>query len=333
MKKIYLFLLMSFFAISSIKAQITTSAISGKITENDEALIGATIVAVHEPSGTKYGAITNIDGRYVIEGMRPGGPYKVTMSYVGYQTQEYTDIKLQLGEMFVLDAEMSENTTQLNEVVITAVSSKFAGVKTGAATNVSNRQLQLLPSINRSLTDFTRLSPYSGGGTVIASRDGRTNTFTIDGANLNNNFGLSGSLPGGGNPVSLDAIEELQVVVAPFDVRQTNFMGGGINAITKSGTNTFKGTAYTYQRNENLRGNKVDGHDLGDRVKERTETYGFTFGGPIIKNKLFFFVNGEYEKHKWKNSQPFFAISTDMTQALIRISAMAARKTTKRWHA
>ena len=295
MKKIYLFFLMSLFFTVSITAQITTSAISGKITENNEALIGATIMAVHEPSGTQYGAITNVDGRYVIEGMRPGGPYKVSMSYVGYQTLEYTSITLQLGETFVLDAVMNENTTELNEVVVTAVSSKFTGMKTGAATNVSNRQLQLLPSINRSLTDFTRLSPYSGGGTVIASRDGRTNTFTIDGANLNNNFGLSSSLPGGGNPVSLDAIEELQVVVAPFDVRQTNFMGGGINAITKSGTNTFKGTVYTYQRNENLRGNKINGHDLGERAKERTETYGFTFGGPIIKNKLFFFINGEYE--------------------------------------
>ena len=308
MKRIYLLLLAVILpAIAS--AQITTSAIGGKIADQEgEALIGAAIVAVHEPSGTQYGAVTNVDGRYSIEGMRPGGPYKITMSYVGLKSVEYRDVTLQLGEMATLDAVLRDDLT-LNEVVVTAASSKFTGLKTGASTNVSKQQLQLLPSINRSLTDFTRMSPYSGGGTVIASRDGRTNTFTVDGANLNNNFGLSGTLPGGGNPISLDAIEELQVVVAPFDVRQTNFMGGGINAITKSGTNTFKGTAYTYHRNENLRGNTVDGYDLGDRARERTETYGFTLGGPIIKNKLFFFINGEYENSP--NPITKYHVSTD----------------------
>ena len=308
MKRIYLLLLAVILpAIAS--AQITTSAIGGKIADQEgEALIGAAIVAVHEPSGTQYGAVTNVDGRYSIEGMRPGGPYKITMSYVGLKSVEYRDVTLQLGEMATLDAVLRDDLT-LNEVVVTAASSKFTGLKTGASTNVSKQQLQLLPSINRSLTDFTRMSPYSGGGTVIASRDGRTNTFTVDGANLNNNFGLSGTLPGGGNPISLDAIEELQVVVAPFDVRQTNFMGGGINAITKSGTNTLKGTAYTYHRNESLRGNTVDGHDLGDRARERTETYGFTLGGPIIKNKLFFFINGEYENSP--NPITKYHVSTD----------------------
>lgn len=309
MKRIYLFLLLMIILPAALSAQITTSAISGKIADQEgEALIGAAIVAVHEPSGTQYGAITNADGRYTIEGMRPGGPYKITMSYVGLKSVEYRDVTLRLGEMASLDGVLRDDLT-LSEVVVTASTSKFSGMKTGASTNVSKQQLQLLPSINRSLTDFTRMSPYSGGGTVIASRDGRTNTFTVDGANLNNNFGLSGTLPGGGNPISLDAIEELQVVVAPFDVRQTNFMGGGINAITKSGTNTFKGTAYTYHRNENLRGNTVDGYDLGDRARERTETYGFTLGGPIIKNKLFFFINGEYENSP--NPITKYHLSTD----------------------
>ena len=130
----------------------------------------------------------------------------------------------------------------------------------------------------------------------FAGGDGRSTNFTVDGANFNNNFGLSDNLPGGGNPISMDAIEEVQVVIAPFDVRQTNFIGGGINAITKSGTNTFKGSAYTYFQNQNMRGNSIDGEDLGARAKESKTIYGATFGGPIIKNKLFFFANVEVEK-------------------------------------
>lgn len=131
----------------------------------------------------------------------------------------------------------------------------------------------------------------------FAGTDGRTANFTVDGANFNNNFGLNSKLPGGGNPISLDAIEELQVVISPFDVRQTNFIGGGVNAITKSGTNTFKGSAYVYHRNENMRGDTVDGTQIASaREKDRTTTYGMTLGGPIVKNKLFFFVNAEYSK-------------------------------------
>ena len=278
-----------------VNAQFTTSSMSGKVEDmQKEPIIGATIQAIHEASGTRYGAITNVDGRFSIQGMRTG-KYMVEVSFIGYQSVKVTDVTLQLGMNYPLDITMKESSELLDEVVVLGTASKFVGLKTGATTNVSNEQMQLLPSIDRSLSDFTRLSPYSGANNTLSGRDGRTNTFTIDGANLNNNFGLSSTLPGGGNPISLDAIEELQVVIAPFDVRQTNFVGGGVNAITKSGTNTFRGSAYTYQRNENFRGNKVDGFDLGTRVKESKEIYGVTFGGPIIKNKLFFFVNGEYE--------------------------------------
>lgn len=287
------------FAIAMISifafGQVTTSEIEGRISDKNETLVGATIQAVHTPSGTTYGAVTNQQGRFLMQGMRTGGPYKVTVSFVGYQTSMYDDIYLKLGEPLSLNVELSSTDVVMSEVTVTAMRSKFSREKTGAVTNISNSQLTALPTINRSLSDFTRLSPYSGAGNSIGGRDGRTNTFTIDGANLNNNFGLSSSLPGGGNPISLDAIEEVQVVVAPFDVRQTNFVGGGVNAITKSGTNTFKGSAYAYWRNQNLRGNKVDGYDLGDRPKDSKDTYGFTLGGPIIENKLFFFINGEYE--------------------------------------
>lgn len=227
--------------------------------------------------------------------MRTGGPYTVTISYIGYQTAIVKEISLQLGEIYTLETELKESSELLSEVVVTASRSKFANEKTGATTNISQEQMLALPTISRSISDMARVSPYANGMS-FAGGDGRSTNFTIDGANFNNNFGLSSNLPGGGNPVSLDAIEEVQVVVAPFDVRQTNFVGGGINAITKSGTNTFKGTAYTYYRNQDMRGNRIDNKDLGGRQDENKKTYGFTLGGPIIKNKLFFFVNYEKEK-------------------------------------
>ncbi|MFH0757844.1 MAG: TonB-dependent receptor [Bacteroidota bacterium] len=293
-------LLLTFFVFCLITipaySQITTSGMNGTVvTESGEKLPGATVVAVHEPSGTQYGTVTNSEGRFNLQGMRPGGPYAVKVSFVGYSTASYTDITLFLGESFNLGAQIKESTVEVAEVTIVGSKpSKFSTTKTGATTNISNEQLNSMPSINRSIADIARISPYANGMS-FSGGDGRSTNFTVDGANFNNNFGLSSSLPGGGNPISLDAIEEIQVVIAPFDVRQTNFIGGGINAITKSGTNTFKGSAYTYLTNQNMRGNKIGDVDFGDRDKESRQTYGVTLGGPIIKNKLFFFVNGEYE--------------------------------------
>jgi hypothetical protein len=204
---------------------------------------------------------------------------------------------------------LSEDANELAEVVVSGKASKFAAEKTGAATNISSSQITNMPTVSRSITDVTRLSPYGGNGMSFAGADGRTANFTVDGANFNNNFGLSDGLPGGGNPISIDAIEELQVVISPFDVRQTNFIGGGVNAITKSGTNTFKGSAYIYHRNENMRGDAIDREQIGGaRAKDQQTTYGFTLGGPIIKNKLFFFVNGEMIKtptiaNRWRASE------------------------------
>ena len=277
-------------------SQITTSGMNGTVvSETGEALAGATVVAIHEPSGTQYGAVTNSEGRFNMQGMRPGGPYTVKVSYVGYSTGTYTDITLLLGESFILNATIKQSAIEVEEVVVTGYrASKFNTTKTGASTNISNEQLTSVPTVNRSIRDIAQLSPYANGMS-FAGGDGRSTNFTVDGANFNNNFGLSSNLPGGGNPISLDAIEEVQVVVAPYDVRQTNFIGGGINAITKSGTNTFHGSAYTYFTNQNMRGNKIGDVDFGERDKESTQIYGVTLGGPIIKNKLFFFVNGEYE--------------------------------------
>jgi hypothetical protein len=308
MAKKLLFLFFCLCFTRSLLAQVTTSTLSGRVEANGESLIGATVTAVHEPSGTRYGVMTNVDGRYTIQGMRVGGPYEVKVSYVGYATSVVTDITLQLAETYNQNFDLKEDANQLGEIVVSARASKFAAEKTGASTNISNTQIINMPTVSRSITDYTRLSPYGGNGMTFAGADGRTANFTVDGANFNNNFGLSDGLPGGGNPISIDAIEEMQVVIAPYDVRQTNFIGGGVNAITKSGTNTFKGSLYTYQRNENMRGDAVDGMQIpGARETDRTATYGLTFGGPIIKNKLFFFVNAEMVKtptiaNRWQAS-------------------------------
>lgn len=295
--KLLAMLAMLFVALSA-SAQVTTSTLSGVVTdETSQAMIGATITAVHQPSGTKYHAVTNIDGRYTIQGMRPGGPYRVEATYVGYQPRVAEGVNLQLAETSRLDFDMDVNASTLGEVVVQGVGSKFQTEKTGAATNITNEQITEMPNVSRSLTALTRLSPYGGNGMTFSGVDGRTANFTVDGANFNNNFGLSDNLPGGGNPISIEAIQEMQVVISPYDVRQTNFIGGGVNAITKSGTNTFKGNAYIYHRNENMRGDAVDRVQIGQaREKMQVTTYGLSLGGPIIKDKLFFFVNGEITK-------------------------------------
>lgn len=308
-KRLYFLIATLLLMVSSAVAQVTTSGLSGTVTADGEDVIGATVEAVHTPSGTRYVGVTNAKGMYNILGMRSGGPYEVKISYLGYETKIVKDVTLQLGETYNLSTSMSEDTQVLGEVVVTGKGSKFAVEKTGASTNITNKQIANLPTVSRSITDVTRLSPYGGNGMTFQGSDGRTANFTVDGANFNNNFGLSSGLPGGGNPISLDAIEELQVVISPFDVRQTNFIGGGVNAITKSGTNTFKGTAYVYHRNENMRGDAIDREQIaGAREKDQQTTYGFTLGGPIIKDKLFFFVNGEYVKtptiaNRWRPSE------------------------------
>ena len=300
MKKTIKSLLLSFAAmlfVISASAQVTTSSLNGQVTDSKgETLPGAAVVAVHTPSGTQYHAIVNAEGRYFINGMRAGGPYTVEVSCLGYQTVTFTDVTLQLGEPAQLDAYLNDDKEMLSEaIVVSSAASKFAIEKTGASTNINSRQITALPTVSRSLTDLTRLSPYGGDGMTFSGSDGRTANVTVDGADFNNNFGLSSNLPGGGNPISIEAIQEAQVVISPYDVRQTNFIGGGMNMVTKSGTNTFRGSAYVYHNNENMRGNTVAGQEIaGARDTDRSTTYGFTLGGPVVKNKLFFFVNAEY---------------------------------------
>ncbi|MDD6786911.1 MAG: TonB-dependent receptor [Bacteroidales bacterium] len=309
MKKSLLTLVMAFVASVMAMAQVTTSSLAGIVTDDMGEVVGATVQAIHTPSGTHYGTITNDKGAFAIRGMRVGGPYEIIVSYVGAQTQKFEDVTLALGETFNLNVKLSENADVLGEVVVVGSGSKFAHAQTGAATNINSSALTNMPTVSRSITEFTRLSPYGGNGMSFGGADGRTANFTIDGANFNNNFGLSSNLPGGGNPVSIDAIEEMQVVISPYDVRQTGFVGGGVNAITKSGTNEFKGSAYVYHKNENMRGDAIEREQiLNTREKDQQTTWGFTLGGPIIKNKLFFFANAEWIKtptiaNRWRGSE------------------------------
>ena len=336
-KKIAFLIAAMMMIITTATAQITTSSLAGKVTADGEDVIGATVEAVHQPSGTRYNAVTNAKGMYTINGMRVGGPYQVSISYIGYETKKVTGITLQLGETYNLSTAMNEDAKVLGDVVVIGKGSKFANEKTGAATNISNAQITNMPSISRSITDYTRLSPYGGNGMTFAGQDGRTANFTVDGASFNNNFGLSSNLPGGGNPISIEAIEEMQVVISPFDVRQTGFIGGGVNAITKSGTNTFQGSAYIYHQNENMRGDAIEGEQIsGAREKDRKTTYGFTLGGPVIKDKLFLFVNGEMQKvptvaNRWRASEDGVAdadnfISRTTTADLQKVSDYVKQK-------
>ena len=289
MKKL-LTLFLAMIASVAMMAQVTTASMSGKVSDEAGPLPGATVIAIHVPSGTPYGTTTNSEGRYSLQGMRVGGPYTVEVRYVGYTTSMFENIVLKLGENHRTDFILQSEAIGLGEVVISSEAIKPAS--TANSTTISSEEITNLPTINRSITDVVKVSPYANGMSFAGS-DGRSTNFTVDGANFNNNFGLSSNLPGGGTPISIDALEEVQVVVAPFDVRQSNFVGGGINAITKSGTNQFHGSAYTYYNNQTMRGNRLMGEDLGVRPEESMFTYGATVGGPIVKNKLFFFLNAE----------------------------------------
>jgi len=274
--------------------QITTSNIKGLILdETTQPLPGANVVAIHVPTGTKYGAATNFDGRYNLLNLRVGGPYTITISYVGYKEQTFDNIYLTLGKTENIDAKMVADTEQLDTVVVTGTTGTgtFGSDRTGAETNVGRRELTRLPTISRSAADFTRLEPTASSGS-FAGRNDQFNNYSLDGAIFNNPFGLDAPTPGGqtdAQPISLDAIDQISVSTAPYDVTQSGFTGATINAVTKSGTNEFTGTVYGFFRNQDMTGKGDD----AERAKLEQTQYGISIGGPIIKNKLFFFANFE----------------------------------------
>lgn len=296
---------------ASLHAQVTTSSMSGVVkSKTGDPLVGTTVTATHLPTGTQYRVVTRTGGLFNIPNMNPGGPYSIEATYVGFGKGTKTDVILPLGEDYRLDFELSSSGEELREVIVSTTNRNRA-VKSGATTNVNERQITTLPTISRSINDFTRMTPQASSGSGFNGRDARYNNISIDGANFNNSFGLSSSnLPGGdAQPISLDAIEEISVNISPYDVKQGNFTGAGINAITRSGTNIFKGSVYGYYRDETFNGKRVGDTKLGDLEKSAKKIYGARVGGPIIKNKLFFFVNGEFETRdypglNWKASRP-----------------------------
>ena len=278
----------------------TTAAINGIVTDGKgEPLPGATVLAIHTPTNTQYGVGTNADGRYNIQGMRVGGPYTIKVSFVGYQDATRSNIVLSLNANLRLDFPLSTTTTELGNVVVTGRADPTINAgRTGAATNVDRAQIMQLPTLNRNLTDFTRLTPQAGGGgsSSFGGANNRYNNITIDGAVNNDVFGLAASgTPGGQantNPIALDAIDQIQVVLAPYDVTLGSFTGAGINAVTRSGSNDFSASIYGFGRNQNSAGKSVN----EPRTKlDKFYNYqtGFRVGGAIVKDKVFFFLNGE----------------------------------------
>ncbi len=286
----------------NVIAQVTTSSISGVVSDKktNETLIGASVVATHVPSGTRYASITNEDGRYFMPSVRVGGPYKIVVTFVGYKESAQENIFAALGSSANANFIVSEDAAVMDEVVVTASKSDvFSNNRTGAASTVNAAQLSSLPTIGaRSITDFTKYNPQ-GNGRTFGGQDSRLNSITIDGSVFNNGFGLGSSASAGGRTgstaISLDAIEEIQVNLTPFDVRQSGFVGAGINAVTRSGNNEFSGSAYSFLRTQDYFGTQA--RELPVVVNNLNENiYGFRLGGPIIKNKLFFFVNAEMQK-------------------------------------
>lgn len=303
--------LAAIFCGATLFAQVTTSSLGGMVADEfGEALPGAAVIATHTPSGTQYSAIANNDGRFAIGGMRTGGPYTIEFSFIGTNTVRYENIYLKLGEMYELNAKLV-SANELDAVTIVAEKGFNASI-TGAGQSFGQRAVETMPTIDRSVYDVVKYTPQATinktGGISFAGANNRYNSFQIDGAVANDTFGLASSGTNGGqtgaNPIALDAIEEIQVVVAPFDVRQSGFTGGAINANTKSGTNTIKGTAYTYYNNQDFigttAGKMAEGQKRTKYDTQMSNTIGFTIGGPIVKNKLFLFVAGEY----YKKSRP-----------------------------
>ncbi len=313
MKHLLSFLTLSLFALSLSAQGVTTAQMTGELTDVDgELLIGAQIEAIHTPSGTTYGTTTDLNGFYRISNMRVGGPYTIRGTYVGFEDKTVEGVFLSLGDKYVLNLEMAETSIELGEVNV--VASRFsAGQTSGASTSIGSDAIENMPTLNRNLNDFTKLTPQStgtfGGGFSIAGTNNRYNAIYFDGAVNNDMFGLAANGTNGGQtgiaPISIDAIDQIQVLVSPYDVTLGGFAGGGINAVTKSGDNKMRGTAYYFLQNESLAG-KTNG-TLADRIglpdESRTALddfsqvlYGASLGGPIIKDKVFFYVNAELQK-------------------------------------
>ncbi len=299
LKLLFFALLASLFCGSGLHAQVTTSDIVGRVLGSDgKPAEDVVIRAIHMPTGTVYGTTSRKDGHYNIPNVRVGGPYSIIASQIGAQEQKFENVTVLLGQEYRADFGLKDENTELEGVAVTARRQDrvFNDNHTGSQEIVSRQQIERLPTVNRSLQDFTRLTP-SSNGLSFGGRSSQYNNITVDGANFNNAFGLSGTLGGqtSSQPISLDAIEQIQVGVSPYDLRQGSFSGAGVNIVTRGGTNEFKGSIYTYLRSPGMQGYIL--HTI--QLTKPDFTYnqrGASVGGPLIKDKLFFFVSAEQER-------------------------------------
>lgn len=305
MKKIFI-LLICLSGINSVLGQVTTSSISGNVKTSDGFVLeGSPVVATHLPSGTIYGVDSRADGKFNLEGLRVGGPYRIEISYIGFESDIQSDIYLYLGKDHKISVILKDSSVALNEVLITS-DKNFASSRTGTGTNIGAKQIKKLPTISRGLEDFSRLTPqanFRNGNLTVAGLGNRFNDIRIDGAKNSDPYGRNPNGQNGGqtnvNVLSLDAVEQVQVNLSPYEITQSGFGGASINAVTRSGSNQFSGSIYRFNRNENMSGKTPTSDDSVERTKlSPFEEYqmGFRLGGKIIKNKLFFFVNAEKTK-------------------------------------
>ncbi|MCQ2134187.1 MAG: carboxypeptidase regulatory-like domain-containing protein [Bacteroidales bacterium] len=279
-------------------AQVTTSTLSGKVSDVDGAVIGAPVIATYVPTGATYYGVSDVNGSYRINGVNPGGPYTISVEMLGYRKMSITDVYAALAENNIVDFTLEEESLGLDAAVFTAeaVDSKMNIQHSGVGTSINAKRMSSVPTVSRSMNDIMKLTPQAStttSGFAVGGGNYRGSSVTVDGAAFNNQFGIGSNLPAGGSPISLDALDQLTINVTPFDVRQSGFTGGAINAVTKSGSNTFHASVYDYYTADTFKGTKVAGEDVAND-KSLNNTTGFTIGGPIVKNKLFYFVNAEY---------------------------------------
>lgn len=282
----------------SANAQVTTSTLSGKVTDAAGAVVGAPVVATYTPTGVVYYGISEKNGSYRINGVIPGGPYTIEVEMLGYRKMVVTDVNAPLAEVAVVDFALEEEAIGLEAAVFTAdaLDSKMNVSRSGVGTSISSQKMTSIPTVSRSMNDIMKLTPQASttsNGFAVGGGNYRGSSVTVDGAAFNNAFGIGSNLPAGGSPISLDAIEQMNINITPFDVRQSGFTGGAINAVTKSGTNDLHASVYNYYTSDKVRGAVVAGEEIAN-TKVLNNTTGFTVGAPIVKNKLFFFLNAEY---------------------------------------
>ena len=330
-KRMYSMLIFLFVTVLMYGQGSTTSGIDGRVVdEKNQPISGATVTAIHGPTGTLYGTLADVNGMFHLPNLNVGGPYTIRVTFVGYKPDLQENVYLRLGDRLDYSIKLVEDIVQMGEVIVVGKpDNTFNSARTGANTSVTQQNMVQMPSIARSLNDFTRLTPQAtttSGGVSLAGSNNRYNNFQIDGAVSNDVFGLSGSGTNGGQaasqPISLDAIQEIQIVIAPFDVRQGGFTGGGINAITKSGTNEITGSAYFFGNNQSLVAKTPT--DDPDASRSKLTDYsdfqtGLSLGGPIIKNKLFFFVNAEITK---KDQPSTYNLVRDPTLGKVCLTAL-----------